>query len=102
MLLKIFDIQAERTEGMTGVLVKQEKIASIGVGISKWITYHGFALNIDPDMNHFRMINPCGLGKPLTSMKALLKEKLPLQQEIEQLLIDCFVKVFSKKGVCIV
>ncbi len=55
-----FDIEAGRVAGKTGVWVGGEKIASIGVAIRHWITHHGFALNIAPDLSHFEWINPCG------------------------------------------
>lgn len=96
-LLGQFRIAGERIEGMTGVWVKNKKIASIGVGVSKWVTYHGFCLNIDPNMKHFAMINPCGLGKPVTSMKEELNGRLPPRELIEKRLVDSFEKVFKKR-----
>ncbi len=95
-LLKDFSIEAGRIKDMTGVWVNNKKIASIGIGVSKWVTYHGFSLNIDPNMKYFAMINPCGLGKPVTSMKEQLNSKCPERREIEEKLAGTFAEVFSK------
>ncbi len=96
-LLKNFSIYAERVKGMTGVWVNDKKIASIGIGVSKWVTYHGFSLNIDPNMRHFAMINPCGLSKPVTSMKEQLNSKCPSRAEIEEKLVKTFARFFKKE-----
>ena len=66
-----FGIVAGREAGCTGVWTEQGKIAAIGVHISRWVTSHGFALNLDTDLSYFRYIVPCGLTKPVTSMQAL-------------------------------
>lgn len=72
-----FGIRAGRVESrpgeknVTGVWVDGAKIAAIGVHISRWVTSHGFALNVDTDLNYFRYIVPCGLTRPVTSMRAL-------------------------------
>jgi lipoyl(octanoyl) transferase len=65
-----FGIAAGRVAGSTGVWTDQGKIAAIGVHISRWVTSHGFALNVDTDLSYFRYIVPCGLTKPVTSMWA--------------------------------
>lgn len=67
-----FDIRAARSELGIGVWVEGSKIAAVGVRCRKWITYHGIALNIDPNLRHFSGIVPCGMkDAPVTSMRAL-------------------------------
>jgi lipoyl(octanoyl) transferase len=72
-----FGIRGERKEGHTGVWVGgNKKVASIGVAISNWVTYHGFALNVSTDMTYFHLIKPCGLDPgTLSSMEQLLGSK---------------------------
>jgi len=66
-----FGIAAGRIPKLTGVWVEERKIAAIGVHISRWVTSHGFALNVATDLSYFEYIVPCGLTKPVTSMAAL-------------------------------
>jgi lipoyl(octanoyl) transferase len=66
-----FGIAAGRIPSLTGVWVDGRKIAAIGVHISRWVTSHGFALNVSTDLSYFQYIVPCGLTKPVTSMAAL-------------------------------
>jgi len=66
-----FGIAAGRMEGCTGVWVNGKKVAAIGVHISRWVTSHGFALNHTTDLSYFQYIVPCGLTKPVTSMRDL-------------------------------
>ena len=66
-----FGIRAGRVAGATGVWVDGKKIAAIGVHISRWVTSHGFALNVTTDLSYFQYIVPCGLSKPVTSMAEL-------------------------------
>ena len=63
-----FGIAAGRVPKLTGVWVDGRKIAAIGVHISRWVTSHGFALNVNTDLSYFQYIVPCGLTKPVTSM----------------------------------
>jgi lipoyl(octanoyl) transferase len=66
-----FGIRAARIARLTGVWVEDRKIAAIGVHISRWVTSHGFALNVTTDLRYFQYIVPCGLNKPVTSMAQL-------------------------------
>jgi lipoyl(octanoyl) transferase len=69
--LAVFGIAAGRMAGATGVWVDSKKVAAIGVHISRWVTSHGFALNVDTDLSYFQYIVPCGLSMPVTSMAEL-------------------------------
>jgi lipoyl(octanoyl) transferase len=66
-----YSIEAGRIPKLTGVWVGERKIAAIGVHLSRWVTSHGFALNVSTDLSYFQYIVPCGLTKPVTSMAAL-------------------------------
>ena len=72
-VLAEFGLHTEARPGLTGVWVKGRKIASIGVGVRRWVAYHGFALNADPDLSYFADIVPCGMnGVRMTSMAECL------------------------------
>jgi len=88
-----FGIGAGRIPGCTGVWVDGAKIAAIGVHISRWVTSHGFALNVNTDMSYFRYIVPCGLTKPVTSM-AQLGVTASLE-EVSERLVEQFDRVFD-------
>lgn len=73
----------------------EAKIAQIGARIESWVTYHGFALNVDPNMEHFRLIVPCGIpDKPVTSLSRALKRNVPMQ-EVRERVARAFEKVFD-------
>jgi lipoate-protein ligase B len=79
-LLSKYGIEAETTPRMRGVWVKDLKIASIGIGVKKWVTYHGMAININADLRPFSFIKPCGIdGVKMTSLENLLKERLDIE-----------------------
>lgn len=72
-VLTEYGLPAQRQPDLTGVWIENQKIASIGVGVRRWITYHGFALNVDPDLSYFADIVPCGIrGVRMTSMSEAL------------------------------
>jgi lipoate-protein ligase B len=76
-------IDAHRSEGRTGVWVGERKLASIGIAVRRWVSYHGFALNVRPDLGHFDLIHPCGLkGVRMTSMAELLGGACPSWTEV--------------------
>ncbi len=85
-LLKDFDILANRIFGRTGVFVGQEKIVSLGIGVKKWVTFHGMAINVSNDLNLFGMIRPCGLNVQMTSIERIKNNKVALDAVKERLI----------------
>ena len=92
-VLAEFEIEAARLAGCTGVWVNGKKIAAIGVHISRWVTSHGFALNHTTDLSYFQYIVPCGLAKPVTSMRELGCE--PGREEVTAALVRHFEAQFE-------
>jgi lipoyl(octanoyl) transferase len=79
-LVEAFSLTARREEGKTGVWVKDRKIGSIGVGVRRWITMHGFALNVSSDLTGFQYITPCGLtGVRMTSLSLETGREISMQ-----------------------
>ncbi len=70
--LQEFGVHSQRIEGLTGVWVDGAKIAALGVHLSRWVTSHGLALNVETELAHFGLIVPCGLQKPVTSLREVL------------------------------
>jgi lipoyl(octanoyl) transferase len=103
-LAEAFDVPARRQEGKTGVWVEDRKIASIGVGVRRWITMHGFALNVSSDLAGFQHITPCGLaGVRMTSLSLETGTEISIQtvREMasqivpEELAVDHFADLVS-------
>jgi len=90
-----FGLEAQTLPGKTGLWVDGKKIASIGVGVRRWTTWHGFALNVEHRLKGFDSIVPCGLsGVAMTSLEACLGRKVTLA-EVEPIIIQQFAEVFS-------
>ena len=76
-----FGIEGQRLEGHPGVWVQGKKLASVGVAVTNWVTYHGFALNVNTELSYFNLIRPCGLDpNTMTSMERLRGERIPLEE----------------------
>ena len=94
--LKDYDIKAERKKGLTGVWVNDKKIAALGVRISRWVTMHGFCLNINPDLKYYQGIIPCGISQyGVTSMENILGDSAPKMSEIKENIVSQFISNFS-------
>jgi lipoate-protein ligase B len=98
-VLAEYGLAAQRKEGLTGVWVREKKIASIGVGVRRWITSHGFALNVDPDLSYFADIVPCGLpGVCMTSMAELLAQPITVST-VKPQVAETFANHFGYEGI---
>ncbi|MEK7449271.1 MAG: lipoyl(octanoyl) transferase LipB, partial [Planctomycetota bacterium] len=96
-----FEVKAERHPEYVGVWVNGAKIGFIGVRISRGITYHGFSLNIDPDLNAFKLIHPCGLrNQKVTSFNEVVNKKIPLN-EVMKVYLKNFSELFNTKSVVV-
>jgi len=89
-----FGIAAFRIQGLTGVHTTSGKVAAIGVHIARWVTTHGFALNVNTDLSYFNLIIACE-GEPVTSMKELLGREVEMP-EVEDRIIKRFAEVFER------
>lgn len=93
--LDTYGVQGQRVEGLTGVWVDGAKVAACGVGIRRWTTFHGIALNINPNMDHFKLIVPCGIAdRPVTTMK-LLMGNAPKFEEVRERYLWALGEVFK-------
>jgi lipoyl(octanoyl) transferase len=96
-----YGIDAGRIGGLTGVWVGDEKVAAIGVRIARWITSHGFALNVTTDLEYFNLIVPCGIAdRGVTSLARLLGRTVELG-DVQDRILDHFANVFTPKHLTI-
>jgi lipoate-protein ligase B len=95
-VLRDFGIEGRRDPLNRGVWVEREKIASLGVAIKRWVSFHGFALNYETDLKYYDLINPCGLkGKKVTSMAEILGSKISRERLSERILFH-FKEAFRR------
>jgi lipoyl(octanoyl) transferase len=88
---------AGRHPGLTGVWAGGAKLAAIGVRVARWVTSHGFALNLDPDLSAFELIVPCGIDDRPVSSVARLLGRAPEREAVEALLARWFGEVFGRR-----
>ena len=92
-----YGVVAGRISGLTGTWVGAEKIGAIGIRISRWITSHGFAFNVRTDLDHFKLIVPCGItDRGVTSLERVTGRSIPMR-EVEDAIARCFAEVFERE-----
>ena len=90
-----FGLNAGMKHGLTGVWVDDHKLAAIGVAVSRWVAYHGLALNVNTDLDYFKLINPCGITRyPVGSISSMLGENVDFQK-VADLLVCNFARLFE-------
>ncbi len=90
-----YGLKAGRKEGLTGVWAGEEKVCAIGVAVRSWVTYHGFALNVNTDLSFFNLIHPCGIqDKGVTSLAKLLGHWVD-PEEVKARIAETFAQVFG-------
>jgi len=102
--LERFDIRGERRDGRVGIWVArpgggEEKIAAIGVRVRRWVTYHGVALNVDPELDHYRGIIPCGIAEHGVTSLARLGVGATME-EVDRTLQATFSGIFEAEQRC--
>jgi lipoate-protein ligase B len=94
-ILRDYGLEGRRVKGLTGVWVGKEKVMAIGVAIRRWIAYHGLALNVNVDLEWFRLIHPCGIKDGwVTSLRQLLGRQIPWP-EVKDKMVHRFSTVFE-------
>ncbi|WP_269538626.1 lipoyl(octanoyl) transferase LipB [Cerasicoccus fimbriatus] len=96
--LGVLGLAAARREGKTGIWLEDRKIAAIGIAVTRWISYHGFALNVAPDLSHFAGIVPCGIATTdgsVTSLQKELGDLCPPMDEVKAVVAREFETVFG-------
>jgi lipoyl(octanoyl) transferase len=94
-----YGVTAGRINGLTGAWVDAEKIGAIGIRISRWITSHGFAFNVSTNLEHFKLIVPCGIAdRGVTSLEKLTGRSISLP-EVEDAIVRRFAEVFDRVSI---
>ena len=93
-VLAQYDLRGERIPGLTGVWVEGRKVAAIGIKVSRWVTMHGFALNVCPDLKGFEYIVPCGISDRAVGSMAEFRSDITLD-EVRPMVARTFAKVFD-------
>ncbi|MCC5024795.1 MAG: lipoyl(octanoyl) transferase LipB [Candidatus Synoicihabitans palmerolidicus] len=93
-----FGLVANRREGLTGIWIGSRKIAAIGVAVRRWVAYHGFALNVSPDLNHFAGIVPCGIASSEGTVTSLASElpNAPSLAQVREVLTHEFTTLWPE------
>lgn len=96
-ILSDYGLSGQRVKGLTGVWVGEEKVMAIGVGVRRWVSFHGMAFNVNTNLDYFRLIHPCGIkDRGVTSLARLLNREIPLD-EVKERLLHHFSSVFRAK-----
>jgi lipoate-protein ligase B len=98
--LETFGLPGSRKDGLTGVWVENRKIASIGIHVKRWVTWHGFALNVSTDLSYFDLIVPCGINDvTMTSVRRELGERAPagVWGQVADAVVQGFAEVFDQR-----
>lgn len=94
MALQQIGLEAYTKKGMTGIWVNGHKVGAIGVAVSRWVTYHGLALNVNTDLKYFNLINPCGItDHPVGSIAGILGVDIEMEY-LNELLVENFADLF--------
>jgi len=97
LLAQEYAIEAYRDPEHRGVWIGNDKITAIGVAVKRWVTMHGFAFNVNTNLEHFKMINPCGIiGRGVTSLQAILGRPLDMEA-VRRQVIDYFCLTMKRK-----
>jgi lipoyl(octanoyl) transferase len=96
LVLSRCGIVGQRKDGLTGVFVRDRKIGAMGIGVRKWISYHGLSLNVESDLSLFSLMHPCGIeGIEPTAIHLEIGRAIPPLDEVKEMMADAFRDVFS-------